>query len=244
MLVNAKPEHLVKYSKGTYNKDYFVESVKDRWELTDLQIRMTYLISDLAVKANGVFSVTHQNFIKMFEERFKMKVSLSSARRFFALLSKIGVISINGAKRKNNQQSANIYIVEVEVPKSHEQPYEHRHEHLEEQAVEQHNITINKTIKIPLNKPIKNNFVNKEPGNKDEIINKLTNEYRLKGMSKELCLRVLSEVEANPTVQNFGKYFKACLENALYKHKLKRGAILSNSKNEGIVPSFITWIDS
>src|SRR5690606_31711356 len=221
VLINGKPEELVKYSKVTYDKDYFVQAVKDRWELTDLQIRMTYLISDLAVKANGVFSVTHQNFIKMFEERFKMEVSLSSVRRFFCLLSKIGVLSINGAKRKNNQQSANIYIVEVEPPKTEEQPYEHRHEHLEEHALEQHNIALNKTINKPLKNTLKINLVNKN----QEIIDKLILEYMHKGLSKKVCLLVLSEIQQNPNIKNFGGYFRNALENTLYKHNVKHGKV-------------------
>ena len=104
MLLNGKPEELKKYSKGTYNKEHFVQAIKDRWELTDLQIRMTYLISDLAVKAQGVFSVSYGSFIKMFEERFDMEVSLSSVRRFFGILSRIGVLTVNEAKRKNNKR--------------------------------------------------------------------------------------------------------------------------------------------
>lgn len=158
MLVNGRPEELVKYSKGTYNKESFVQAVKDRWELTDLQIRMTYLVSDLAVNAEGVFSITHQNFLKMFEERFKMNVSLSSVRRFFGLLSKIEVLSVNHAKRKNNQQSANIYI--VEVSQAEEQPYEHAPDTLTEQPVEQHNITINKNLNNTFNKPLNNSNCN------------------------------------------------------------------------------------
>ncbi len=152
MLVNCRPGELVKYSKGTYNKEKFVQDVKDRWELTDLQIRMTYLVSDLAVNAGGVFSITHQNFLKMFEERFKMEVSLSSVRRFFALLSKIEVLSVHHAKRKNNQQSANIYI--VEVSQKGEQPDEHPPATLTEQPVEQHNRTINKDRNNTFNKPL------------------------------------------------------------------------------------------
>lgn len=148
VLVNGRPEELVKYSKGPYNKEKFVQAVKDRWELTDLQIRMTYLVSDLAVNAEGVFSITHQNFLRMFEERFRMAVSLSSVRRFFGLLSKIGVLSVNHAKRKNNQQSANIYI--INVSQEGDQPNEHPSDTLTEQPVEQHNRTINK----PFNKPL------------------------------------------------------------------------------------------
>ncbi|MDM5357196.1 hypothetical protein [Peribacillus sp. ACCC06369] len=74
-------------------------------------------------------------------------------------------------------------------------------------------------------KNINNYFVNKELVNKDEIINKLIYEYRLKGLSKEVCYRVLKEVEANPDIDNFGAYFRTCLENTLYKSQLKHGQI-------------------
>src|SRR4051794_20768182 len=128
MLLNGKPEELKKYSKGTYNKEAFVQAIKDRWELTDLQIREAYLIADLAVKADGVFSVSYGKFIKMFEERFDMEISLSSVRRFFGRLEQLGVLTINEAKRKNNKKSANIYIVE---------PLEQAQEHVEEYSIEQ-----------------------------------------------------------------------------------------------------------
>ncbi|PQD94381.1 hypothetical protein CYL18_14285 [Pradoshia eiseniae] len=148
MLVNGRPEELVKYSKGPYYKEKFLQVVKERWELTDLQIRMTYLVSDLALNAEGVFSITHQNFLRMFEERFRMEVSLSSVRRFFGLLSKIEVLSIHHAKRKNNQQSANIYI--VNVSQEGEQLNEHPSDTPVEQPVEQHNKTINNIFNKPL----------------------------------------------------------------------------------------------
>jgi hypothetical protein len=158
MLVNGKPEELKKYGKGTYNKEKFIEAIKERWELTDLQIREAYLIADLAVKADGVFSVSYGKFIKMFEERFEMEISLSSVRRFFGLLSKIGVLTINEAKRKNNKKSANIYIIEpLEASQEHVEEYsteqtpehveEHSHEHTGEQIQEQDNITIKNTHK-------------------------------------------------------------------------------------------------
>ncbi|MGE7601286.1 hypothetical protein ACQKL5_02160 [Peribacillus sp. NPDC097675] len=157
MLVNGKMEELKKYSKNTYDKQAFVEQVKNNWDLTDLQIRMTYLISDLAVQADGVFSIAYNTFVNMFERRFSMKISLSSVRRFFSLLSKIGVLSVNPAKRKNNKQSANIYIVEnfkseIAVEKklneNHEHPVEQPYEHLEEH----HNIPLTKPLTKPLNK--------------------------------------------------------------------------------------------
>ncbi|KZZ86240.1 hypothetical protein [Bacillus sp. SJS] len=155
MLVNAKPEELIKYSKGTYNKEVFISTVVDRWELTEKQMKMTWLAADLAVKAEGVFSICYDNFIEMFKRRFKMDISLSSVRRFFGLLHKLEVLTINHAKRKNNKQSANIYIVEptekvdiVEQEHANEQPQEHLNEHIGEQ----HNKVFNKDINKSLNK--------------------------------------------------------------------------------------------
>jgi hypothetical protein len=91
-------------------------------------------------------------------------------------------------------------------------------------------------------KNIKNNFVNKESVNNDEIIYKLTNEYRLKGMSKDLCLRVVDEVLATDSVQNFGGYLTVCLENTLYKSKLKHGQIDFSERYAGKSVPFYDWL--
>ncbi|MFU2018587.1 tyrosine-type recombinase/integrase [Peribacillus butanolivorans] len=48
---------------------------------------------------------------------------------------------------------------------------------------------------------------------------------KMRGLSKEVCYRVLKEVEANPDIDNFGAYFRTCLENTLYKSQLKHGQI-------------------
>ncbi|MFQ3546597.1 hypothetical protein Q7A53_21145 [Halobacillus rhizosphaerae] len=75
-------------------------------------------------------------------------------------------------------------------------------------------------------KNIKSNFVNKGTVNNEEVIHKLTNEYRLKGLSKEVCLRVVKEViDTKTDVENCGAYLRVCLENTLYKSKLKRGEV-------------------
>jgi hypothetical protein len=113
MLVTGKTEHLKQYSRGTYNKEKFIEEAKDRWCFNDNQIRMLYLVADLAENASGVFSVSYLKFLDMFKERFKMVVSDKTVQRFFKLLAKLEVLSINATIRKNNQQSANIYIIEV-----------------------------------------------------------------------------------------------------------------------------------
>lgn len=155
MLENCKPEELIKYSKGTYNKEKFITEAVERWELTDKQLRMVYLISDLSEKANGVFSVSNGSFRKMFEKRFKMAVSRSTVIRFFQLLEELGLLSVHEAKRKNRKQSANIFIMEPletvdEIPNEtpEEIPEEIPEETLTETPYEIHNIDSN----IALNK--------------------------------------------------------------------------------------------
>lgn len=111
-LLNGKAEELAKYSKLQYEAQKFIQKAKDLWEYSDLQIRALYLVSDLAKNGNGVFSIAYGTFKDMFEQRFKMEISLSTVRRFFALMKKIGLLSINVGKRKNNCQSANVFIIE------------------------------------------------------------------------------------------------------------------------------------
>ncbi|XBO88453.1 hypothetical protein AAGG43_22260 [Bacillus paranthracis] len=117
----------------------------------------------------------------MFEQRFSMKISLSTVRRFFALMEKIGLLSINEAKRKNEQQSANVYIVEQQCDEpQHEQPIEHPSEH--------QNI-ISKEIKNDKHNTL-NNTVN------NDVIH---NEYvfaRKNGISKKLFFKVVDEVKS------------------------------------------------
>jgi hypothetical protein len=71
----------------------------------------------------------------------------------------------------------------------------------------------------------------------------LTNEFRIKGLSKQVCLRVVDEVNNTSTVKNFGSYLRTCLENTLYKSKLKRGEIDFSERYEGsnTVP-FYDWL--
>ena len=96
-------------------------------------------------------------------------------------------------------------------------------------------------------KNIKNEFVNKESVNNEEIINQLTNEFRLKGMSKDLCLRVLAEVEQNPNVKDFGAYYRVCLSNALYKSQMKHGLINPHDRMRERLKSsnvpYFDWLD-
>lgn len=79
-----------------------------------------------------------------------------------------------------------------------------------------------------INNDFNNNKINKKyivnkGVNKEETINNLISEYRLKGMSKELCLRVLDEVEEKRDIENFGGYLRTCLETALHKSQVKHG---------------------
>lgn len=262
MLLNGKPEELIKYSKGNFNPELFIKEVKNNWELTDLQFRMTCLISDLAINAQGVFSVSYNSFVEMFNKRFEIKVSLSSVRRFFGLLSKLGLISVNAAKRKNNQQSANIYIIEP-FENEEEKNVEHAGKHPDEQAperpYEQQNITINKTIKKTFNKPLNNfdnNIVNKRYDYKQELEEetnfKLVKEYMSKGLNKLICLKVIDEINQNrwinkSSIGNYGAYLRMCLEGALEKVEIKLGKrekkIDKVLRNLGNSVPFYNWLE-
>lgn len=91
----------------------------------------------------------------------------------------------------------------------------------------------------------KNNYiVNKKSVNNEEIIQKLTNEYRIKGLSKDVCLRVVDEVLANnDEIHNFEGYLRTCLENALYKSKLKRGKIDLTKSFRSSQVLFYNWLE-
>jgi hypothetical protein len=247
MLLNGKTDMLKKYSKGTYNKDLFIEEAKDRWFFNENQIRMLYLVADLAENANGVFSISKSSFKEMFEQRFNKSISEITVYRFFKKLEEIGILSINEAKRKNNQQSANIYIVEPLKTKNDmpsETPTEIPSDIPTDIGI---NKTINITINNTINKALNNNFVNKESvNNNQEIIDKLIFEFMNKGLSRKVCFMVLKEVETNPNVKNFGSYFRACLENTLYKHNLRHGKIdsserFNNIRSDSTVP-FYNWL--
>lgn len=87
------------------------------------------------------------------------------------------------------------------------------------------------TNKILNNIVNKENLVNNETNDsintsEQETIHKLTNEYRAKGLTKEVCLRVLEHVIDNKdNVENFGAYLRVCLERTLYNHNVKHGLI-------------------
>jgi DNA-binding PadR family transcriptional regulator len=92
-------------------------------------------------------------------------------------------------------------------------------------------------------KNIKSKFVNKESVNKNqEIIDNLVFEYMNKRLSKQVCLKVVDEVLATSTVHNLGGYLRVCLENALYKSKLKRGEIDFYEGYERSAVPFYDWL--
>ncbi|WP_144555741.1 hypothetical protein [Bacillus sp. X1(2014)] len=244
MLVTGKTEHLKQYSKGTYNKEKFIEEAKDRWCFNDNQIRMLYLVADLAENASGVFSVSYLKFLDMFKVRFNMVVSDKTVQRFFKLLAKLEVLSINAAIRKNNQQSANIYIVEVfesDVQPS-VQPDVHPNVIPFVTPPVKENIAFKNTFKDTFKNTFNDKFVNKE-GNNQEIIDNLVFEYMNKGLSKQVCLLAVKEVQATSTVKNLAAYLRTCLENTLYRSKLKRGEIEFPKYEDGKVP-FYDWLSN
>ena len=227
MLINGKTEDLMKYSKGSYDKERFILKTIENWELTEKQRYMTYLIADLAVNANGVFSVSNNSFREMFERRFKMTVSRSTVIRFFQLLEELGLLTVHEARRKNRKQSANIFIMEPiknENEILHDTPDETPEETLNDTLNETHNIDINIDLNIDSNISL-NNIVNNLLTSKQEIIDNLILEYMNKGLSKQVCFMVLKEVERNPDIKNFGAYFRTALENTLYRHNVKHGYI-------------------
>ncbi|MEM4997881.1 hypothetical protein [Priestia megaterium] len=224
MLLNAKAEELNKYSKLKYNADKFIQKVKEVWEYSDLQIRCVYLISDLAKKGNGVFSVAYSTFQAMFEQRFNMKISLSSVRRFFALMKKLGLVSIHAAKRKNEQQSANIIIIE-------QQCEEDQNEHPSENPSEHQNIISFQEIKDDKQKPLKKDIVNKEKVQQEKIINDAYIEFKKQGVDKDLFNRVLSEMKNKAGIRNFKAYLHKTLTNVVNHMNLKRGTKVFKNDN-------------
>ncbi|MGG0287204.1 hypothetical protein ABEY41_19195 [Peribacillus butanolivorans] len=207
MLLNGKSEDLSKYSKVKYAAQLFVDKAKEVWEYSDLQIRCIYLISDLAKKGNGVFSIAHSTFKNMFEQRFDMKISPSTVRRFFGLMEKLGLLSINEAKRKNNSQSANIYIVEQQ---SNDQKDEHPQEHPPEPLNTSFQEVNDKQ------KPLINtvNTVKQEV-DQDQIIYDTYIEFKEQGIDKSLFTKVLSQVKKNKEIRNFGKYLTGALKKVV-----------------------------
>lgn len=236
-LLNGKPEELIKYSKGDYDKEKFIAKASPLWDWTDLQIRMIYLTADLAINAHGVFSITNKTFREMFEKRFNMTITRQTVIRNFQRFEELGLLTVNDGKRRNGSQSANIFIIEpiekeenkapVEIEPEQEQkdvtPDETPVDTPAETPDETHNIAINNAFNINSNKTLTNNLVNNNLlTNNQDTINKLIKEYMLKGLTKKLCFRVLDEVKVVKNIKNFGAYLRKCLENTLFKSNVKR----------------------
>ncbi|GAB6415562.1 hypothetical protein [Bacillus cereus] len=206
MLLNGKPEELTRYSKLKYDAQLFIQKAHELWHYSDLQIRCVYLISDLAKKGSGVFSIAYSTFQKMFAQRFDMKISLSTVRRFFALMEKIGLLSINEAKRKNEQQSANVYIVEQQCDEpQQEQPIEHPSEH--------QNI-ISKEIKNDKQKTLNNNNVNNTVIQNDIIHDEYIH-ARKNGISRKMFSKVIDEIKNKRGINNIGSYIRGAINNII-----------------------------
>lgn len=102
------------------------------------------------------------------------------------------------------------------------------------------------------NDSINNNSINNIGNNllttNQESIDNLVLEYMNKGLSKSVCFLVLEEVKQNPDVHNFGGYFRAALENALYRHNLKHQKISPSETLEerlkGSNVPYYDWINS
>ncbi|OSM14677.1 hypothetical protein BTH38_04580 [Bacillus toyonensis] len=214
MLLNGKPEELTRYSKLKYDAKLFIQKAHELWEYSDLQIRCVYLISDLAKKGSGVFSVAYSSFQKMFEQRFSMKISLSTIRRFFALMAKIDLISIHEAKRKNEQQSANVYVIEQQCEElQHEQPVEHPCEH--------QNI-ISKEIKDNKQKTLNNNNVNNTVIQNDIIHDEYVH-ARKNGISRKMFSKVIDEIKNKNNISNLQKYIRGTINNIINHISFRNG---------------------
>ncbi|MEH7785741.1 hypothetical protein V7332_20315 [Bacillus thuringiensis] len=213
-LLNGKPEELTRYSKLKYDAKLFIQKAHELWEYSDLQIRCVYLISDLARKGSGVFSVAYSTFQKMFEQRFSMKISLSTVRRFFALMEKIDLISIHEAKRKNEQQSANVYVIEQQCEElQHEQPVEHPCEH--------QNI-ISKEIKDDKQKTLNNNNVNNTVIQNDIIHDEYIH-ARKSGISRKMFSKVIDEIKNKNNISNLQKYIRGTINNIINHISFRNG---------------------
>jgi hypothetical protein len=116
-------------------------------------------------------------------------------------------------------------------------------------------ININKNIVVnnPVNKQDEineNESININQDKREETINLLITEYRLKGMNKQLCLKVLGEVEVRETkenIYNFGGYFRRALETALHSSQTKQGLIddpyEEYNKNIKDHPVLYNWLE-
>jgi hypothetical protein len=104
------------------------------------------------------------------------------------------------------------------------------------------------------NKNIKT-FINKKMTTKElkeieisETINKLTMEYRLKGLNKSVTLKVVGEVMKNKDkIENFGGYLRSCLETAWYRVQVKLGYIDPAEKMKALMENsdipYYNWLE-
>ncbi|MCC2536576.1 hypothetical protein [Bacillus paranthracis] len=231
MLLNGKAEELSRYSKLKYNAQLFIQKAHELWEYSDLQIRCIYLIADLAKKGKGVFSIAYGTFQNMFEQRFKMKISLSTIRRFFALMEKIGLLSINKAKRKNEQQSANIYIVEQQYDElQQEQPIEHPSEHQNTsfQEVDDKQKTLNNTN-------VNNEVV------QNEIIHEEYAFARENGISKKLYFKLIDEIKNKTAIKNLSAYIRGAINNITNHISFRNGTRVYDNPHSQL---FYDWLNN
>ncbi|MDA1906032.1 hypothetical protein PDK24_09435 [Bacillus cereus] len=233
MLLNGKPEELSRYSKLKYNAQLFIQKAQELWEYSDLQIRCVYLVSDLAKKGQGVFSVAYSTFQKMFEQRFDIKISLSTVRRFFALMEKIGLLSIHVAKRKNEQQSANVYIVEQQCD-------EPQQEHPQEHPSEHQNIISLQEIKNDKHKTLNNNTVNNTVEQND-IIHEEYVFARKNGINKKLFFKVINEIRNKNGINNLKSYIRGAIKNVINHISFRNGTRIYDNPHSQL---FYDWLNN
>lgn len=86
------------------------------------------------------------------------------------------------------------------------------------------NTEFNDTEEIIVNKS--DNVDNYSSESIEDDIYKLEKEYRLSGLSQEVIERVKAEVdEKREHIKNYIAYYRSCLDNTLFKSKLKHGHI-------------------
>lgn len=219
MLLNDKAEKLSKYSKLDYVPEKFIEKAKELWEYSDLQIRCIYLISDLAKRGKGVFSIAHSTFKDMFEQRFKTSISLSSVKRFFKLMAKLELLSIHEAKRKNEQQSANIYIIEQQLDElPQETPIELPSETQNTSFQEVDDKQNHKQNTV-------NNCLTNEDVEHEEILHTEYIYARKNGISKSLFLKVINQIKSKSNIRSFVSYVRKALDNIIHITNPSRTAL-------------------
>ncbi|MFJ8219063.1 hypothetical protein [Bacillus cereus] len=129
-------------------------------------------------------------------------------------MKKIGLLSINEAKRKNEQQSANVYIVEQQFEEQqHEQPVEHPTEHQN---------TVSKETENNKQKTLNNTYVNNKVIQNDVM----HDEYvfaKKNGISKKLFCKVVDEVKSKSGISNIGAYIRGAINNIINYISFRNG---------------------